>query len=201
MEHAPNQPGDAGQVDPAAGTPDEVQLLDDAGRPAGTAPRTEVHTTDTPLHLAFSCYLSRSDGALLLTRRALTKRTWPGVWTNSFCGHPRPGEPVVDAVRRYADHELGVQVDELACVLPEFRYRATDASGVVENEVCPVFVATTREEPTPNADEVVEHAWVTPAAARELVRAAPFAVSPWMVRQVASMPRLTSGELTVEGRR
>ena len=49
---------------------DEVQLLDDSGRPVGVAPRAEVHTSATPLHQAFSCYLTRADGGLLLTRRA-----------------------------------------------------------------------------------------------------------------------------------
>lgn len=57
---------------------DAVVLLSEQGRPIGTAPRLRVHTADTPLHLAFSCYLFDADGRLLLTRRALAKKTWPG---------------------------------------------------------------------------------------------------------------------------
>jgi isopentenyl-diphosphate Delta-isomerase len=169
---------------------DEVQLLDNGGRPIGTASRVQVHTAETPLHLAFSCYLTRENGDLLLTRRALTKRTWPGVWTNSFCGHPRPGETLPDAIARHARSELGVGVEDPVCVLPDFRYRATDASGVVENEVCPVYLATTADEPDPSPDEVMELAWVDPEQVPHLVEVAPFLVSPWMTLQVAALPSL-----------
>ena len=71
---------------------DLVVLVDDDGHPRGTANRLTVHGTDTPLHFAFSCHLVDAAGRILVTRRALEKKTWPGVWTNSFCGHPRPGE-------------------------------------------------------------------------------------------------------------
>jgi len=79
---------------------DDVVLVDDAGTPLGSAPRIDVHTEATPLHLAFSTYLFNALGEVLLTRRALGKKTWPGVWTNSCCGHPRPSESLEDAARR-----------------------------------------------------------------------------------------------------
>jgi isopentenyl-diphosphate delta-isomerase len=76
-------------------------------------------------------------GRLLLTRRALTKVSFPGLWTNSVCGHPAPGETDVDTVRRRAARELGMSVYDVLPALPHFRYRACFA-GVVENEICPV---------------------------------------------------------------
>ena len=91
--------------------PEQVVLLDTARLPIGTALKSEVHTADTPLHLAFSCWVLDDDGRVLLTRRALSKRTWPGVWTNSFCGHPGPGEPFARAIERRAREELGCEVE------------------------------------------------------------------------------------------
>src|SRR5699024_9058456 len=73
---------------------DHVVLVHPDGRPRGVAPRATVHDAATPLHLGFSCYVIRDDGHVLVTRRALGKRTWPGVWTNTFCGHTRRGEPL-----------------------------------------------------------------------------------------------------------
>src|SRR3712207_5007058 len=142
---------------------DNVVLLNADGESIGQQLKSAVHTTSTPLHLAFSLYLFNGAGQLLLTRRALSKLTWPGVWTNSCCGHPQPGEEMVDAVDRRLDAELGLDVADLRCVLPDFAYTATDASGITENEVCPVFVGRTLHptaEPTPNQDEVMSWAWV-----------------------------------------
>ena len=180
-----SEPFPAGPRTTYEATADLVVLLDEAGEPCGTAPREEVHHADTPLHLAFSCWLLDHQGRLLLTRRALTKRSWPGVWTNSFCGHPRPDEPIEDAVHRYAVRELGTTVRDLHCVLPTFRYRAVDASGIVENELCPVFVATCDGPLEPSPDEVDALRWVSEDELRGAVAAAPWALSPWMVEQVA----------------
>ncbi|GAA2518653.1 MULTISPECIES: isopentenyl-diphosphate Delta-isomerase [Kocuria] len=166
-------------------SPEHVVLLDDQHHPIGTALKSQVHTEDTPLHLAFSCHVLNTDGQVLVTRRALDKRTWPGVWTNSFCGHPGPDEPFQDAIARRARQELGMEVRDLAVILPQFSYRATDASGIVENEFCPVYVCLTDAEPEPAAAEVVEYAWVDPARLASAVADAPFAFSPWLAEQVA----------------
>ncbi|GAB3265569.1 isopentenyl-diphosphate Delta-isomerase [Kineococcus gypseus] len=170
------------------GTPELVVLLTEDGVPCGTAPKSQVHHTATPLHLAFSCWVLDGTGRTLLTRRADTKRTWPGVWTNSFCGHPGPGEEPVEAVHRRAGDELGTAVGAVAPVLPTFRYRARMADGTVENEVCPVFTATLSAELAPNPDEVGAWRWVHLDELRAEVAADPSPFSPWMLLQLEQLP-------------
>jgi isopentenyl-diphosphate delta-isomerase len=168
--------------------PEQVVLLDEAGRAVGVADKRTVHHADTPLHLAFSCYVFDGRGSVLLTRRATSKPTWPGVWTNSFCGHPAPGEAVADAVRRRAPQELGISVQHVRLLLPAFRYRAVMPDGVVENEMCPVYVATTDDEVVADPDEVDSVEWVDWAAFRSAVLAGERPVSPWCVEQVQALP-------------
>lgn len=168
-------------------THEQVVLVSDAGEPIGTADKATVHTADTPLHLAFSCHVYNPDGRVLVTRRALDKRTWPGVWTNAFCGHPAPGESMTAAIERRGLAELGIGVEQLAVVLPDFRYRAVDASGIVENEVCPVYRALTADAVAANPAEVAEWRWVDPDALRTAVAAAPWAFSPWLGWQLEQL--------------
>lgn len=163
---------------------DLVVLLDEHDQPVGTADRTAVHSRHTPRHLAFSCYLFDDHGRVLLTRRALAKRTWPGVWTNSCCGHPRPGEPAEVAVRRRVAQELGVTVEHLELVLPDFGYTAVDASGIVENEHCPVWVGQVSGPVTPDPAEVCETAWVFWDDLTRVAETLPALLSPWSASQV-----------------
>lgn len=160
-------------------------LLDEMGRAIGTADKAAVHTADTPLHLAFSCYLF-SDDQLLITRRALTKRTFPGLWTNSVCGHPAWGEPLVAAVTRRARTELGLGVQGLRVVLPGFRYRA-QMDGVVENEICPVLVGGIDGELAFNPDEVDSARWQPWEEFAAGVLEGGIPVSPWCQLQVAAL--------------
>jgi isopentenyl-diphosphate Delta-isomerase len=169
---------------------EHVILLDEVGNAVGLADKATVHHADTPLHLAFSCYLFDRRGRLLLSQRAFGKKTWPGVWTNSCCGHPAPDEDLADAVRRRLSDELGVEVAELSLVLPRFRYRAVMDSGVVENEMCPVYSAITDDQPTPNPDEVAATRWIPWAELVDGVDTGELAISPWSRLQVPELVAL-----------
>jgi isopentenyl-diphosphate Delta-isomerase len=164
--------------------PELVVLAADDGSPVGVEDKITVHSSSTPLHLAFSTYVYDSDGRILITRRALSKLTWPGVWTNSFCGHPGPGERFEDSVRRRGEYELGLRLDQVELKVPDFRYRAVDASGVVENEICPIFTARAASRLDPRPDEVMEWQWTEPALITAAVAATPWTFSPWLTLQL-----------------
>jgi isopentenyl-diphosphate delta-isomerase type 1 len=137
-----------------------VVLVDEEDRPIGRARKTEVHHAATPLHRGFSLFLFDAAGRTLVQRRSAAKRTFHGLWSNSCCGHPAPGESVLAAARRRARDELGAAPRALAVLLADFRYRA-EADGVVENELCPVLVGEIEGEPLrPDPAEVAELRWL-----------------------------------------
>lgn len=198
------------------GPVESVVLLDGAGRAIGTAPKAQVHHARTPLHLAFSAYLFSADGRLLITRRAPTKATFPGLWTNSVCGHPAPHEDLPRAVRRRVASELGVGVRRLRLVLPDFAYRA-EMGGIVENERCPVYAGWLDERVplVPDPAEVAEVRWQDWSPFARAVLDGTLPVSPWcdaQVRVLAALgddpsgwpegnPELLPGAVRLTGRR
>ena len=173
---------------------EQVVLLDDQRRPIGTAPKARVHTSDTPLHLAFSSYAFDPAGErVLVTRRALGKKTWPGVWTNTCCGHPAPGEDLRDAMVRRIGQELGLTPEAVELALPDFAYTATMADGTMENEFCPVFRVVVTGDPEPDPAEVAEWRWVDWPDLVVVAERAPWLISPWSALQIPQLSRLSSG--------
>jgi isopentenyl-diphosphate delta-isomerase len=100
-----------------------------------------------------------SSGALLLQRRSALKYHSPGLWSNTCCGHPRPGESVEDAARRRLRDELGIEGCEVARV-DQFVYRAALEGGLVEYELDHVLVGSWNGRVEPDPEEVSETRWV-----------------------------------------
>ena len=142
-----------------SGEDDIIILVDEGDNELGTAPKLSSHHGNTPLHRAFSCFAGDHEARVLLTQRAYTKKTFPGVWSNSCCGHAAPGESTEDAVKRRLDEELGLVAEQLVPALPKFRYRA-EMDGIVENEICPVYLGIIKGEPKANSGEVANYEWV-----------------------------------------
>ena len=169
---------------------EEVILCDPSGAAIGVQPKATVHHADTPLHLAFSCYVFDRSGNLLVTRRAHGKRTWPSIRTNSCCGHPLPGESMAAAIGRRLQTELGILAATLELLLPAFSYRATMADGTVENELCPVYRAVVDDRTvTPEPAEVAE-AWWQPWSQFLTVDEPADPRSPWSTDQLAALSEL-----------
>lgn len=139
-----------------------IVLVNEDGTPTGkTGPKLASHHANTPLHLAFSCYVFNDEGKFLVTQRALSKKVWPGVWTNSVCGHPAPGESLAAAIVRRLDYELGMTAQDIQVVLPAYRYTTPPYNGIIENEFCPVHVARASSDPQPNPEEIEAWKWVS----------------------------------------
>ncbi|MDI3427753.1 isopentenyl-diphosphate Delta-isomerase [Enterobacter sp. V87_3] len=163
---------------------EHVILVDNQGKTIGTQEKYAAHTSNTPLHKAFSSWLFNNQGECLVTRRAMSKKAWPGVWTNSVCGHPQTGEEIEQAIIRRCRFEVGAELVDITPVATEFRYCETDPSGIVENEICPVYAARVINDIALNEDEVMDCQWVELEALFRALDAAPWAFSPWMSMEV-----------------
>jgi isopentenyl-diphosphate delta-isomerase len=166
-----------------------VVLVDEKNNEIGTSPKEAVHTDHTPLHRGFSLFLFNSQKQLLITRRAHTKKTCPGVWTNSVCGHPAPKESAVDAAKRRLNDELGINGIEVKEVAP-YRYRFPDVHGIVENEICPILIAFFDAKPKVNATEVSDWKWINWNEFLHETALNPKSYSPWSIEESVILEEL-----------
>ena len=130
-------------------------LVDASDVVVGSASKHAVHQTGA-LHRAVSVFVFNEERCLLLQRRARDKYHSPMLWSNTACGHPRPGESVQDAARRRLGDEMG-----LTCALREvavFTYRA-ELGTAIEHEVDHLFVGFASEAPRPDPAEVDAWQW------------------------------------------
>lgn len=162
---------------------EQVVLVDSNNKKIGLADKATVHTDNTPLHRAFSVFMFNDKGELLLQQRALGKITWPGIWSNSCCGHPSIDETPQQAAKRRLLHELGLSVDtsDLKIILPNYSYRA-EMNGVVEHEICPVLVIFCSNDPLPNNSEVNDIKWIDWQESISDIQQ-PNSFSPWCVEE------------------
>ena len=155
---------------------ENVVLIDEADAPVGVGEKLSVHRSGE-LHRAFSVFAFNARGELLLQRRALTKYHSGGLWANSACGHPRPGEAASDAARRRLFEELGIACGVLKPA-GVYRYRA-EILDLVENELDHLFVTEVTTEPVPDPDEVGEWKFVGVDELDAWIAAEPDAFAAW----------------------
>ncbi|GGP57339.1 isopentenyl-diphosphate Delta-isomerase [Streptomyces melanogenes] len=138
-----------------------LELVDESGNTIGTAEKLSAHQAPGKLHRAFSVFLFDSTGKLLIQRRALGKYHSPGVWSNTCCGHPYPGESPFAAAARRTHEELGVSPSLLA-EAGTVRYNHPDPdSGLVEQEYNHLFVGLVQAPVKADPEEVYETAFVS----------------------------------------
>ena len=132
-------------------------LVDAYGQQVGVEEKERAHV-DGVLHRAFSIFVFNASGELLMQQRAAGKYHSGGLWTNTCCGHPRPGEALADAVHRRLQEEMGFD-----CALREafqFTYHAQLGNGLIEHEFDHVFIGSFEGQPRPNPEEVGACRWM-----------------------------------------
>ena len=183
---------------------EQVVLVDEKNQEIGLADKTKVHTKKTPLHRGFSLWLVNSKKELLLTQRAWNKLTFPGVWTNTLCGHPKPQETAIEAAHRRLAEELGMELKNqkskikntlgLIKEVAPYRYKFADNNGIVENEICPILVAYVDFEEddnfSPDPQEIANWQWIPWDEFLEKIQENPRQYSPWSVEEAKILSKI-----------
>ncbi len=156
---------------------ERVILVDVHDARIGTEEKLRAHELGL-LHRAFSVFVVRTDGSVLLQRRALGKYHSAGLWSNTACGHPRPSEGVGDAAHRRLYEEMGI-----SCPLREvasFTYRRSVTGRLVEHEFDHVFLGLHDRDPVPDPAEVMEWRWLSPPDLEHELTTSPHSFSCWL---------------------
>ena len=174
---------------------ERVILVDEQDREVGTDTKLTVHTSGK-LHRAISVFVFDGEDNLLLQRRAETKYHSAGLWSNTCCGHPRPGENTHQAAHRRLREEMGVE-----CPLHHllsFVYRSDLGNGLSEHEYDHLFVGRIEGTPVlPNPDEVAEWRWLPVEVAVKESAAHPDRYTVWFGIALGKLLALRSFGATV----
>jgi isopentenyl-diphosphate delta-isomerase len=130
---------------------EKVILVDKLDNAIGTMEKMEAHHRGA-LHRAFSVLLFNSEGKILLQKRSGNKYHSGGLWTNTCCSHPLPGENIEDAARRRLREEMGIDVQTKFAY--KFIYKTALDQDLIEHEFDYVFFGTYNGEPVINELEV-----------------------------------------------
>lgn len=136
---------------------EKVVLVNEQDEAIGVEEKIKAHLLGA-LHRAFSVFIFNAAGQLLLQKRTLTKYHSRGLWSNTCCGHSRPGEPIEKASRRRLSEEMGF--DSELSKLFDFVYHANPEDGLIEHEYDHVLVGYFDGIPKPASAEVADWKWM-----------------------------------------
>jgi isopentenyl-diphosphate delta-isomerase len=137
---------------------EKVILVAENDEAIGEMEKMEAHKKGL-LHRAFSVFIFNTKGELLLQQRALDKYHSGGLWTNTCCSHPRPGENTIDAAIRRLREEMGMETEIQP--LFSFIYRAEFDNDLIEHEFDHVFSGVSDLLPIINKDEVASWKYIS----------------------------------------
>lgn len=156
---------------------DQLILVNEKDVATGIGEKLKVHQ-DGLLHRAFSIFIFNSCGELLLQRRAHDKYHSPGLWSNTCCGHPRPGEQLLVEARRRLKVEMGL--DCHLVTFDSFIYRADVGYGLVEHEFDHLLIGHSEADPVLKPEEAIEWRRVSLAVLVSEVRECPEDFTCWL---------------------
>ncbi len=135
----------------------EVILVDENDIEVGREEKMKAHI-EGKLHRAFSIFVVNANNELMLQKRAKDKYHSAGLWTNTCCSHPAPGEDMAEVIHRRLLEEMGI-----ICQLnPAFSYlyKTTFENGLTEHEFDHVFIGYYEGAARPNPAEVEDWRWM-----------------------------------------
>ncbi|MEM3154345.1 MAG: isopentenyl-diphosphate Delta-isomerase [Candidatus Woesearchaeota archaeon] len=155
---------------------EQVILVDQEDNEIGIGEKLETHR-QAKLHRAFSIFIFNSRKEMMLQLRAKNKYHGGGLWTNTCCGHPRPGETVEKAAKRRLKEEMGFEC-ELTKMF-DYIYKVSLDKSMNEHEFLHVFRGVYDGVPMLNPDEADDWKWMSVSDVKADIRKNPHNYTPW----------------------
>jgi isopentenyl-diphosphate delta-isomerase len=156
---------------------EQVILVNEADEDIGVMEKMEAHQKGV-LHRAFSVFLFNDEQKLLLQRRASHKYHSGGLWTNTCCSHPRPGETILEAATRRLEEEMGIRNVSLS-VVDHILYKVDFENGLTEHEYDYIVEGVYNRDPVLNLEEADHFRWVSFEELNEEVNKTPDNFTYW----------------------
>lgn len=155
---------------------DRVILVNEKDEWQGTMEKMQAHK-EGALHRAFSVFVLNEKNEMLLQRRALHKYHSPGLWSNTCCSHPMPGESTMAAAHRRLQEEMGFDCRLVAAF--DFRYCSPVGNDLIENEYDHIYIGTHSNAININTEEVSEYVYMPLAEVTEKIKLEPDTFTTW----------------------
>jgi len=155
---------------------EQVILVNPQDEPIGVMEKMEAHKKGL-LHRAFSIFIFNKKGEMLIQQRAFEKYHSGGLWTNTCCSHPQPGETTAAAAARRLQQEMGFQTDLKKSF--SFVYKTDFDNGLTEHEVDHVFIGEYEGAILPNPEEVCNYEYRSMNSIREAIQSTPQLFTSW----------------------
>jgi isopentenyl-diphosphate delta-isomerase len=119
-----------------------IDILTPEGKVTGkTALKSEAHKNGW-FHATVHIWFFTLEKKILLQKRALTKKVFPGIWDISVAGHIGAGEAILEGAKREVLEEIGLKLTDKELFKIGTRiHQVKHDNGIQDNEHHHVFIA------------------------------------------------------------